>query len=39
MSNTDIDKVRGLELATTLLEAVKNGPDHRFRNGRMVPAE
>ncbi len=37
ISNADIDKVRGLELATELLEAVKNGPDRRFRNGRMVP--
>ncbi len=37
ISNTDIDKVRGIELATELLEAVKKGPDRQFRNGRMVP--
>ena len=37
ISNSDIDKVRGIELARKLLEAVKNGPDTKFRNGRMVP--
>jgi ATP-dependent helicase YprA (DUF1998 family) len=38
ISNADIDKVRGIELATELLAAAPNGPDRRFRNGRMVPA-
>ena len=38
ISNADIDKVRGIELATELLAAAQNGPDRRFRNGRMVPA-
>ena len=36
ISNADIDKVRGIELATTLLANVKNGPDRKFQNGRMV---
>ena len=36
ISNADIDKVRGIELATKLLAAAKIGPDRRFRNGRMV---
>lgn len=38
ISNADIDKVRGIELATELLAAAQNGPDRQFRNGRMVPA-
>ena len=37
ISNTDIDKVHGIELATHLLASVKNGPDRKFQNGRMVP--
>lgn len=37
ISNEDIDKVRGIELANNLLAAVDRGPDHEFRNGRMVP--
>ena len=37
ISNTDIDKVHGIELATHLLASVKDGPDRKFRNGRMVP--
>ncbi len=36
ISNADIDKVRGIELATYLMEAVESGPDHKFHNGRMV---
>ena len=36
ISNADIDKVRGIELATELLAAVRKGPDRKFRNGRMV---
>lgn len=30
ISNTNIDKIRGIELATDLLEAVKRDPDHRY---------
>lgn len=37
ISNSDIDKVQGIKLATKLLSAVQKGPDFRFRNGRMVP--
>lgn len=37
ISNSDIDKVRGIELAREHLAIVKNGPDSKFRNGRMVP--
>lgn len=37
ISNEDIDKVRGIELANNFLAAVDRGPDHEFRNGRMVP--
>ena len=38
MSNADIDKIRGIELATNLLDVVKNEkPDHEWRNGRFVP--
>ena len=36
MSNVDIDKVKGIELAVELLAAVKDGPDREFRGGRMV---
>ena len=36
ISNADIDKVKGIELATRLLLAAKAGPDRKFRNGRMV---
>ena len=36
ISNADIDKVRGIELAKIILEAVENGPDRKFQNGRMV---
>ena len=34
ISNTAINKVRGIELAQELLAAAQNGPDHKFRNGR-----
>ncbi len=37
ISNADIDKVRGVELAKNLLATVQDGPDHKFHNGRMVP--
>lgn len=37
ISNTKIDKIHGIELATDLLEVVKGGPDHRFERGLMVP--
>ena len=36
ISNTAINKVRGIELAQELLAAAQNGPDHKFRNGRMI---
>lgn len=36
ISNADIDKVKGIELATQLLAAVKDGPSRKFQNGRMV---
>ena len=37
IGKADIDKARGIELAIDLLEAVERGPDHRFKNGLMVP--
>ena len=37
ISNADIDKVRGIELARELIAAAQNGPDRKFRNGLMVP--
>ena len=38
MSNADINKIRGIELAKTLLDVVENErPDHEWRNGRFVP--
>ena len=37
ISNSVIDKVKGIELAKDLLEQVKNGPDRKFRNGLLVP--
>ena len=36
ISNADIDKVRGIELARKLLAAVQNGPDRKFHNGMMI---
>ncbi len=37
ISNADIDKVKGIELAEGLLEAVSNGPDREFQDGLMIP--
>ena len=37
ISNANIDKIRGIELATNLLDAVKRGPDRKFENGLMLP--
>ncbi len=37
ISNADINKIHGIELATNLLEVAKRGPDRRFQNGLMVP--
>ncbi len=37
ISNDNIDKVKGIELAEELLEAVRQGPTGKFRDGQMVP--
>ena len=37
ISNGNIDKTRGIELATRLLKAIEDGPDRIFRNGGMKP--
>ena len=37
ISNPEINKIRGIELAIDLLEAVERGPDYRYKNGLMVP--
>ncbi len=37
ISNADIDKIKGIELAEALLATVSNGPDKKFQNGLMVP--
>jgi DEAD/DEAH box helicase domain-containing protein len=38
MSNADINKIRGIELAKNLLDVVDNEkPDHKWRNGGFVP--
>ena len=37
ISNANIDKVKGMELALELLTASRNGPDRKFRDGLMVP--
>ena len=37
ISNANIDKVIGIQLAEELLSAVRRGPDRRFRNGLMMP--
>lgn len=37
ISNAAINKVHGIELARELLAAAQKGPDHKFRNGRLVP--
>ena len=36
ISNENIDKVKGIELAEELLTAVRNGPDRKFEDGLMV---
>ena len=36
ISNVDIDKVRGIELARKLLEMSQDGPDLKFHNGMMT---
>ena len=38
ISNANIDKVKGIELAEQLLSAVRSGPDRKFQNGLMLPA-
>ncbi len=37
ISNANIDKVIGIQLAENLLSAVHRGPDRGFRNGLMMP--
>ena len=37
ISNANIDKKNGIELAEELLEAVRLGPDRRFQDGLMIP--
>ena len=37
ISNANIDKVKGIELAQVLLVAARNGPDRRFQDGLMIP--
>ncbi|MCS1408037.1 MAG: DEAD-box ATP-dependent RNA helicase CshA [Verrucomicrobia subdivision 3 bacterium] len=37
ISNAEINKTSGIELAQTLLSAAEEGPNRKFRNGRMVP--
>ena len=37
ISNAHIDKVKGIELAEQLLEAVRQGPTRKFQDGLMVP--
>ena len=37
ISNDNIDKVKGIELAEELLEAVRQGPTGKFRDRQMVP--
>ena len=37
ISNANIDKIKGIELAEELLAAVQSGPDHKFQGGLMVP--
>jgi len=36
ISNTEINKVRGFELAEILFRAVRRGEDYRFQDGRLV---
>lgn len=37
ISNPEINKIRGIELAIDLLAAIKRGPDQEFRNGLLQP--
>ncbi len=37
ISNENIDKVKGIELAEELLTSVRKGPDRKFEDGLMVP--
>ena len=37
ISNANIDKVKGMELAEQLLSAVRDGPDQKFQDGLMIP--
>ena len=37
ISNTEINKIRGIELAIDLLEVIERGPDQEFRNGLLQP--
>ena len=37
MSNTEIEKIHGIELAIDLLEAMEGDPDQEFRNGQLYP--
>ncbi len=37
ISNTEINKIRGIELAMDLLAAMKGKPDQEFRNGQLYP--
>ena len=37
ISNTPIDKVKGIELAEELFAAVRQGPTRKFQDGLMVP--
>lgn len=37
ISNTEINKVHGIELAKDLLEVMKGNPDEEFRNGQLYP--
>ncbi len=39
ISNTNIDKVKGIELAEELLAAASLGPDKRFQDGLMRPIQ
>ena len=36
ISNANIDKMKGIELAEELLSAARNGPDRKFQDGMMV---
>ena len=37
ISNTEINKIHGIELAIDLLEAMEGNPDQKFRNGQLYP--